>query len=195
MIILLFVMSIVALLGVVLFCKKTRKSLVVLYVAGFILGFLVEYLGTQRNAWEYTETDMFMFFNIPFEIFFGYAAGLMMAGLVVMWLVKNVKGENTYDYIVDIFPIIGAILLVVYVFVDIGTILPLVFFATWGLAISKKKSIPLIVGLLGFVFDVMVEGGLTLFTNYYEWNLNVALSFMLFGMAFAGYLTSGKRGK
>ena len=191
----LVVLCIIALVCVLLFCKKTRFALFILFIIGFLFGLVVEVLGTTRGIWEYSETEMFYLFEIPIEVLIAYGAGLMMAGLCVINLVKYTKEADTYKIIVNLFLIMGVVLFICYIVLKFNPIFSLVFFALWGMSISKRKSVPLILGLATFMTDFIVEGSLTTFTNYYEWTLNVPLTFMLFAIAFAGYMTAGKRGE
>ncbi len=181
----------IVVLIVMLFATNLRKSFMILFLGGFGIGFLVEFAGTQRNHWGYAETDMFMFFNIPFEILIFYGTGLMLLGILTLYLVQNNKDEKLYEPTIKLTFLIGVILLVAHLF-GIGTaIFPMTFFAIWGVCISKQREIPIFVGIVAFLTDFAVEGGLLVFTNYYGWTMDVALSFMLFAIAFVGYLTAG----
>jgi len=169
-----------------------RRVALILALVGFLAGFGVEYWGVSTGSWEYHETDMFMVYDIPFEILVAYATGMFLLGLLIYYATRYyTDGERLV--ILKVFPVIGAFFFIAGILhrgVPWGV--GLTFLAIWGLMISERQSIPLVVGFATFVADVVVEGLLTLFTDYYAWNLGVAVAFMLMGIFIAGVLTRQK---
>ena len=166
-----------------------RRASLILAVIGFLAGFGVEYWGVTTGSWEYTETDMFMVCEIPFEVLVGYATGMFLLGVLIYYATRfYTDGDRLV--VLKFFPILGAFFFIIGLFHnEMPWGVGLTFLAIWGLMISAKPSIPLVVGFATFIADVVVEGFLTLFTNYYAWTIGVAVAFMLIGIFIAGVLT------
>lgn len=169
--------------------SHARKNSLMLSLIGFAVGFFIEYWGTTGGRWEYGETDIVMVANIPVEVIVGYGTGMFLLGLLIYYLFRFYD-ENDRVSVLKLFPFIGFVLFVVAL---LHSAVPLVvgmgFLAFWGLEISQKRSIPLLVGFVTFIADIVVEGGLYTFADYYEWDIGIAFSFMLIGIFIAGLLT------
>lgn len=169
--------------------REERKTLLLLFTFGIIAGFLVEYWGVSNGNWEYHETDMFYITGIPIEVIFTYGTALMFSGVMVLFLFRKYDESQRYEFVINLLPIIAVATLLLAVFHAFPLGIPLTFLAMWGLAISDRPSVPITIGVLAFTFDVIVEGILTLTTNYYAWDFGVPISFMLMGVFFGGLLT------
>jgi len=166
-----------------------RTTNILLFFIGFIAGFGVEYWGVSTESWQYYETDLFMVADIPIEILVAYGAGLFYLGILIHYLMTY---YNELDRMIALkaFPLIGFFFFGVAIFHhEIPWVVGLVFLAIWGLMISDKQSIPILAGLLAFFADLIVEGFLTYFTEYYAWTIGVSVAFMLVAIFIAGILT------
>lgn len=172
--------------------RVMRNTNILLFFIGFIAGFGVEYWGVSTGSWEYHETDLFMISDIPIEILVAYGAGLFYLGILIQYLIRNYNEQDRL-VVLKAFPLIGFFFLFISLLHhEIPWIVGLVFLSIWGLMISDRQSVPILAGLIAFFIDLIVEGFLTYFTNYYVWSIGVAVAFMLVAIFIAGILTRRK---
>jgi len=190
----LFILCLVALAISYYFYREHSKNLTMLFIIGIIAGFLVEYWGVANHRWQYHETDLFFVLEIPIEILLAYGTGLLLAGVMVIALFKQYDESQRFTFMVRLLPILGVITLIFGVLHAFPLGISLTFLALYGLAISERPSIPISIGVLAFIGDVVLEGILTLTTNYYAWDFGVPFAFMLVGVFFGGLLTRRKCG-
>lgn len=192
-------MWLIAFFGLCVFCfvagtwaikdYKIRRDAWILAIIGFIVGYGVEYWGVSTDRWGYHETDMFYISEIPIEILVGYAAGMFLLGLLVYYVSMHYENGNGVVAL-KFYPLVGSFFLVVSIMhYEVPIFVGASFLAFWGIMISGRPQIPIIVGITTFLADLVVEGALTSFTEYYNWNVGVAASFMLMGIFIAGVLT------
>jgi len=191
-----FVACMVTIFAVTILIRKKKESWL-LGIVGFIIGLAIELWGTSNGSWSYDDvTSLLMVFDIPIEILMGYftAGFLLTALLMTLYAISDEpQRKKALDYVA--LPSVGIILLI-YCIWHRSTLLPgLIILGIWGVSISKRPSIPLIVGVLALVADFIVEGLiLTNHTEYYisGWSISIGLQFMLTAMAITGLLTSWK---
>jgi uncharacterized membrane protein YoaT (DUF817 family) len=193
----LFVLCVIALLGSLYFVKskKVKKESIILGIIGFVAGYAVEVWGVTTGAWEYSndETNLFMVSDIPFEVLFMYGVGLFLMSIFIHCVIRYYPRDDKLDILMRILPVTGVFFFgISLIRHEIAWGVGLSFLALWGLMISERPHIPLLVGLVAFFADFFIEGTLTYFTSYSVWTIGVSTAFMLIGITIAGVLTRKK---
>jgi len=186
-------LCIVSIVLVLIFSKRKIEPFV-LGVIGLLVGYISEVNGVMTGKWNYDNVDtLWSISGVPIEILMGYFTGMFLMGFLIFWIYNISDEHDRMKLVTFTFPMIG-IFLVIYFIIhrDLDITLVFAFLGIGGLAMSKRKSIPLILGLLAFVGDVIVEGILTYHTEYYPggWQPGIALAFMFTAMFIGGILTS-----
>lgn len=188
-----FFCACVALVIILSILSDRREKALLFGSVGLGVAYLVELNGVRNEEWSYAEVDSVLrVTDIPIEILFGYFTATFMAIILIAYIPRLFTEERRIELLQYALLVTGIILLLVaYVY---QTLIPTVgwaFLGVYGLLVSRDRSIPLIVGLLAFLGDWLVERMLIHGTEYYTygWNPTIGLAFMFAGMFLSGVLT------
>lgn len=192
-----FLILCVVTISVVFLFTKRRVEAIIIGVLGIVFGFMLEIYGISGGGWNYDAINsVFVIFNVPIEILMGYFTGSFLVTSVIFGIYNISDEPERHKLLTYALPTIGLIMLFISIphsnFVPL--MVPLSFLAFWGLLLSKKDDVVILVGLLTFFADFIVEWLLTSTQEYYTngWEFGIALTFMFAAIFVTGVLTSGK---
>ena len=187
-----FIACVVTVIAFSILYERRERALLVGCI-GLVVAYLVEFNGVSNEDWSYADVDSILrVSDIPIEILFGYFTASFMAIILIEYLPRLSTEERRIEVLQYLLLVSGVVMLIIaYTYDSMSVVLGWAFLGIYGLSVSRDKSIPLIVGLMAFLGDWLVENMLIHGTEYYSsgWNSSIALVFMFAGMALAGILT------
>ncbi|NOQ54622.1 MAG: hypothetical protein GQ558_08470 [Thermoplasmata archaeon] len=185
----------VCLIGVIVISIffRVRVKALVFGCVGLGIGYLFERRGLENGEWDYAAVDSLLkVTGIPIEVLIGY----FTAAFLIIILIDNIPDLSTVERresaLRYLFLAAGiGVLLYTYASSSMSLAVGWAFLGIFGLMVSPDKSIPLGVGLVAFLGDWIVEGALTMQSEYYAngWDPTIGLVFMFCSMFVAGVLT------
>lgn len=178
--------------------QKNSKELIKYVFAGAIVSiidFVVEFIGTSVNNWNYYESIYFIFGKIPIElIMLFFSAGVIARFIWIFGNKLKSKIESpafNYNNLLYLFMLIGAVFYVRSMLL-METVYLIIFaipFALWGILNIRKENIEisLIMAFVVFIADFLIEililsRGDYAYADGFNVNIPLVYSLMLLGV-------------